>query len=170
MQLSTYENIAKTISSAALAPDVPTPECLSDAKGNPEGRRFSVYRNNVAVSLKEALKTRFTFIFRLLGEVNFNTIAGEFIEDRSPDSPLMMFYGAAFPSFVSNCAQLDHLAYISDVARLELALRSAYHAADSTPIYPSALEAFAPNKLSKAYIELAPAVRLISSPWPIHAI
>jgi hypothetical protein len=52
----------------------------------------------------------------------------------------MMFYGAAFPSFVSNHAQLYHLAYLSDVVRFELALRNAYHAADSTPIHPSELE------------------------------
>ena len=47
---------------------------------------------------------------------------------------------------------------------------SAYHAADSIPIHPSELEALAPDKLSKSYIELAPAVRLIRSPWPIQAI
>ena len=94
----------------------------------------------------------------------------QFILDPPPDSPLMMFNGAGFPSFVSNCAQLDHLAYLSDVARLELALRSAYHAADITQIHSSELEALAPDKLSKAYIELAPAVRLIRSTWLIHAI
>ena len=82
----------------------------------------------------------------------------------------MMFNGAGFPSFVSNFAQLNHLAYLSDVARLELALRSAYHAADITQIHSSELEALAPDKLSKAYIELALAVRLIRSPWPILAI
>ena len=71
---------------------------------------------------------------------------------------------------MSNCAQLNHLAYLSEVARLELALRSAYHAADITQIHSSELEALAPDKLSKAYIELALAVRLIRSPWPIHAI
>ena len=81
----------KLFSSAVLAPDVPTPEGLSDAKGNPAGRRFSVYRNNVAVSLKEALKTRFRVISKLLGEENFINIAGEFIRDHPPDSPLIMF-------------------------------------------------------------------------------
>jgi hypothetical protein len=40
----------------------------------------------------------------LLGEENFNTIDGEFTRDHPPYSPLMMFYGAAFPSFVSNHA------------------------------------------------------------------
>ena len=57
----------KLISSAVLAPDVPTPENINNAKGNPARRRFSVYRNNVAVSLKEALKAEFAFIYRCLG-------------------------------------------------------------------------------------------------------
>ena len=39
---------------ALLRPDADVPLGLSDPEGRPAGKRFNVYRNNVAVSLKDA--------------------------------------------------------------------------------------------------------------------
>ncbi|MGR3637009.1 MAG: HvfC/BufC family peptide modification chaperone [Shimia sp.] len=143
---------------------------LVDDKGRAAGRRFDVYRNNVAVSLTDALSTGFPTIAKLLGEENFAVIAGVFLRQTPPASPLMMLYGAGFPEFLADFAPLQHLGYLADVARLELALRRAYHAADAAPIAPDALAAIAPEKLGNVVMAFAPAVETLQSPWPIHAI
>lgn len=57
-----------------------------------------------------------------------------------------------------------------DAARLELAMRHAYHAADATPITADALGQIPPDALMTTHLTLAPAVTVISSDYPIHGI
>ena len=133
------------------------------------GRRFDVYRNNVVISLTEALMEGFPVITRLLGEVNMKGLAGLFLRAHPPKSPVLMTWGADFPAFLEETEQLSHLGYLGDVARLELALRRSYHAADATPVVAEAL-ALSPGALMRARLALAPAVQLVQSDWPIHGI
>ncbi|SDD14293.1 DNA-binding domain-containing protein [Ruegeria marina] len=154
---------------ALLDPGRAIPEGLRDADAHPAGRRFNVYRNNVAVSLTEAMHQAFPVITKLLGAQNMDGLAGIFLRLHPPSSPLMMFYGAAFPEFLAGMEQLSHLGYLPDVARLELAIRHAYHAADSSPLDPQAL-AIDPDALMAAHLSFAPAMQVVRSPWPIHAI
>ncbi len=159
-----------TFRRAVLSPEVARPEGLSDGSGQPAGRRFDVYRNNVAVSLTEALETAFPVIRKLVGDANFKLLAGAFLRQHPPSSPLMMFYGAEMPRFLSGFGPTANLGYLPDVARLELALRESYHAADADPIDPARLQALPPERLLASTISLAPSLRLVRSRWPIHAI
>ncbi|MDU8943414.1 HvfC/BufC N-terminal domain-containing protein [Ovoidimarina sediminis] len=155
---------------ALLDPGQPVPPGLSDPEGRSAGKRFDVYRNNMAVSLTEALETAFPVLRKLLGEENFRKVASVFLRAHPPASPLMMFYGDAMPGFLETFPPVAQWGYLPDVARLELALRHAYHAADSTPIDPTCLQALAPDQMMTARVALSPALRLVRSPWPIHAL
>ena len=159
-----------TFRESVLDPDVPRPKGLSDGEGSPAGRRFDVYRNNVAVSLTEALEAAFPVIRKLVGDANFKLLAGNFLRRHPPSSPLMMYYGLEMPAFVADFEPTKSLGYLPDVARLELALRESYHSADATPVDPARLQALDAETLMAARISLAPSVRLIRSRWPIHAI
>jgi len=145
----------------------PVPDGVSDAQNRPAGSRFNVYRNNIAVSLTEAMHAAFPVIAKLLGKENMDGLSGLYLRAHPPSSPLMMFYGAHFPDFLSGMEQLNHLGYLADVARLELALRRAYHAADASPIAADALAKLSPDALMQSQIILAPCVQVIPSAWPI---
>ncbi|SFC11881.1 DNA-binding domain-containing protein [Tropicimonas isoalkanivorans] len=159
-----------TFRAAILDPALATPDGLVDPAGRTAGKRFDVYRNNVVVSLSRALADAFPVIRKLLGENNFNILAGHFVRRHPPGSPLIALYGAALPDFLTTFAPVQNLGYLPDVARLELAMRQAYHAADATPIDPAALQALDPQHLPMARLSLAPAVRLVASDWPIVSI
>ena len=156
--------------SALLDASVAVPPGLSDGQGQPAGSRFSVYRNNVAVSLTEALELSFPAIVKLLGDENFKGLAGIFLRKHPPETPIMMQYGAAFPDFLARVEALSHIGYLADVARLEQAVRSAYHAADAEPVTTDALQSVDPEQLGDVRFDLAPSLRLVRSPWPIHQI
>lgn len=155
---------------ALLDPEQPRPDGLVDGTGRPAGRRFDVYRNNVAVSLTEALETAFPVIRKLLGDKNFRTLSAVYLRQHPPSSPLMMHYGAQMPDFLPVFEPTSGIGYLPDVARLELALRESYHAADAKAIDPLNLQAMPPDVLMNAQVALAPSLRLVRSKWPVHAV
>ena len=155
---------------AIFDPTRPVPDGLSDGNNSPAGRRFDVYRNNVTVSLIEALHTGFPVIARLLGKDNMDGVSRLFLRAHPPVSPLMTMYGDRFPDFLENVPQLAHIGYLADVARLEMALRRSYHAADSTQSNPDELAALTAEQLMKCTFSFAPSVGLVRSEWPIHDI
>lgn len=155
---------------AILDPRLPVPPGVTDPEGRVDARRFGVYRNNVTVGLTEALRQSFPAIVKLVGEEFFAAMAREHLRAHPPTSPMMMFYGAAMPEFLARFAPVQHLTYLPDVARLELAIRHSYHAADAAPVSAERLQSLAPERLMAARLQLAPALQLIRSDWPVYSI
>lgn len=152
---------------ALLDPAAAIPEGLTDPQGRPAGKRFDVYRNNLAVSLSEALETGFPVLQRLLGAGSFRTLALIFSRTHPPTSRALSQYGAAMPAFLEGFQPLAGFPYLADIARLELAIRRSYHAADVTPLEAAGLD---PVALMELTPRLAPATQWLQSPYPIHAI
>lgn len=148
----------------------PAPKGLSDGVGQPAGRRFDVYRNNVAASLTDALEVGFPAVQSLIGHDRFKTVAGQFLRTHPPETPMLMHYGAAFPEFLEEFQPLADVRYLADVARLEQAQRKAYHAADAPPVPPDRIASIPPEALGDVVVTLAPALQVIRSAWPVHAI
>ncbi|WP_373352898.1 DUF2063 domain-containing protein [Pseudoroseicyclus sp. CXY001] len=161
---------AQGFPTALLDPTAPPPPGLTDGQGGPAGRRFDVYRNNVAVALREALAAGFPVTQALVGEAFFHAMAGAFARVSPPQSPVMRLYGAAFPEFIAGFPPAATLPYLADVARLEMALRESYHAADAAPVGPDALAAFPEARLPALRLRFAPATRLVTSAHPIVSI
>jgi hypothetical protein len=153
---------------AILDPARPAPEGLTDPAARPAGKRFSVYRNNVAVSLTEALEAAFPVVRKIVGDEFFHAMAGVYLRAHQPSSPVLSRYGAEMPGFLAAFGPVAHLGYLPDVARLEIARRTAYHAADARAVGPEALQSGA--DLMIARMALAPALTVIRSRWPLFGI
>ncbi|WGJ13993.1 DNA-binding domain-containing protein [Methylocapsa sp. D3K7] len=133
-------------------------------------KRFTVYRNNVAVGLTAALEARFPAVRKIVGEDFFKAVAKLFAAAHPPRSPLMMFYGDEFPAFLAAFEPARDLPYLADIARLEAARTRAYHAADAIPLDAEALHALPPQALPKLRFTLHPALEIVASDYPIVTI
>jgi hypothetical protein len=132
----------------------------------PEGeaaRRFAVYRNNVHHGLTRALAARFPVVEQLVGAEFFTAMARVFIAGAPPEHPVLSAWGEALPAFLDGFPPVAHLAWLPDVARLELMRGRAYHAADAAPVDPAALAVADPEGLR---LRLHPSVELFASPHP----
>jgi len=154
-------------SEALLNPESGLPEGIIGPDGKPAPKRFNVYRNNVVVSLCEALGKTFPAIKALLGDDYFNALARAFVTEHPPQTPVLIWYGGAFPGFVEAFPTLADYPYLADVARTEWAWLQAYHAEDAMPMDPSELGALPPEQVGEARFRKHPAAWVISSNWPV---
>lgn len=152
-----------------LDPDRAPPKGLRVRRGAPD-RGFAVYRNNVVVSLVDALAARFPAAAAIVGEEFFRAMAREFVRARPPRSPILMLYGAELPAWVAEFPPAAGVPYLADVMRLEFAIGEAYHAADARPASIGDLGRLDRRKLAGTRIALHPAARLVSSPYPVATI
>lgn len=155
---------------ALLDPALPMPDGLVGPDGEPSASRFAVYRNNVVVSLVEALRDAFPAVHRLVGSDFFQVMARAYVAIAPPHSPIMLDYGAGFPDFIDRFEPAASLPYLPDVARIERAWTEAYHASEATPID---LEVFAEiplDSLPAVALALHPSLRLVRSQFPALTI
>lgn len=156
-----------TFAAALLDPAAPMPEGMTDPQGRPAGKRFDVYRNNVTASLIDALQTGFPVLHKLLGDKSFRTLALMAARHDPPRSRQLSQYGASLPDLIARLPALGAYPYLPDIARLELAMRSAYHAADHDALQTDGLS---PEALMDLTPCLAPSTRVVASPHPILSI
>lgn len=160
----------REFAAALLDPELPVPGGCAAPDGRPDAKRFAVYRNNVVSSLTDALADAFPATRRLIGEECFRGTARIYVMREPPRSPLLLEYGAGFPSFLSEFEPLRSLPYLADVARIERAWLDAYHAPEATPFDPSTLAATAGEHAEDLRFTLHPSARIIRSPFPALTI
>ena len=149
-----------------LDPAAPVPPGLTDGAGRHAARRYAVYRNNVTASLVEALRAGFPSVRAGLGPRAFDARALAFARAHPPRSPVLARYGDGFPSWLATCAP----GWAGDLARLDLALRESYHAADHVAADASVLATADGPTLMGARLTPAPSLRLLTSRWSLLAL
>lgn len=151
---------------ALLDPDTLIPNGIG--RGEEEApKRFSVYRNNVVVSLMEALEDIFPSIKALLGDENFARITRAYVAKSPPRSALIQAYGDNFAEFVDSLPPLRELPFLRDVAKVERSWLDAYHSADAPFITPDDLSGFTPEQTLELTFQPHPSSALIESEHPV---
>jgi hypothetical protein len=154
---------AAAFSHALLDPDVATPTVVAGPKSKAAVKRYSVYRNNVTVSLINALAAAFPATLRITGVDFFRAMARFYVRATPPSSPLLFEYGRDFPDFIERYEYAQSVPWLSDVARIERAWLDAYHAADAQPLMPHDLAAIPSEQLPNTVLKPHPATRVIRS-------
>ncbi len=151
---------------ALLDPDTPIPDGVGK-QGTEAPKRFSVYRNNVVVSLMEAMKAAYPSIATIMGEENFGKVSRNFIANHPPSSPMMQHYGREFPEFLKNFKPLQKSPFLKDVAQAEMVWLQSYHAVDETCLSPEDLSNVDPSETLNLTFEVHAAGHMVRSAFPV---
>lgn len=165
-------NAQQTFAEALLDPKPACPPGLTTWNGSDPARRFAVYRNNVIVSLVDALADSFPVTQELVGEDFFRAMAREFAYAHPPRSPLMAFYGDQFPDFIDRFPPAAGLPYLASVARLEFLRIRAYHASEAAPVPTPQLAATLNGtaKVPSLVFTLHPSLAVLDSPFAVVSL
>lgn len=150
---------------ALLATDDLCPPGLTTWNGSAPEKRFSVYRNNVIVSLIDAMADSYPVTQELVGEAFFRAMARQFVRATPPRSPVLAWYGDGFAEFIEAFPAAAGVPYLADVARLEWLRVEAWHAADADPLASEDIARLLGDAaaLPDARFDLHPSVRMLHS-------
>jgi len=159
-----------TFAHALCNSDESIPPGLRTVAGAALPDRFAVYRNNVHVSLVAALCEQFPITCALVGEEFFRTMARGYVQDHKPSSAQLHEYGQDLPQFIASFEPARELPYLADVARVEMAWNESWAAPDGPALALGQLTALPAEALAQARVVAHPAMRLVSSGWPVGSI
>jgi hypothetical protein len=132
--------------------------------------RLQIYRNNLFISLREALAAVFPAILNLVGEDFFAATARAFVREKPPRSGNLHDFGSDYADFLAHLPQASALRYLPDVARLEWAWHECYHATQASPFDFAALARVAPQDYARLRFRLQAGARLLESDFPVVRI
>ena len=163
-------SFSSAFATSLMDPEQATPIDVVGPHGKGAVKRYNVYRNNVTVSLIEALAAVYPAVQRITGIEFFRAMARSHVRNTPPTSPLLFEYGRDFPAFIEAYDYAQEMPWLADVARIERAWLDAYHAADAPPLSPDALAAVPPDKLGDLVFTTHPATRIVRATYPAVAI
>src|SRR5882762_236112 len=151
-------------------PAIVAPEDVVATSGKGVVKRYNVYRNNVTVSLIDALADIYPAIQRITGVEFFRAMARFHVRATPPTSPLLFEYGRDFPAFIEGYEYAQDMPWLGDTARIERAWLDAYHAADVPPLSPDVLARVPSDRLRDLDFTAHPAARIVRSAYPAVTI
>ncbi|WP_409524457.1 DNA-binding domain-containing protein [Nitrincola sp. MINF-07-Sa-05] len=157
---------------ALLDPALPCPDDLQTWNHSDPTPRFAVYRNNIVVSLVDALAVTFPVCCELVGETFFRSMARVFVSAHPPRSRILTFYGREFPAFIETFTPAASVPYLADVARLEMLRLEAFHAADVEPLSADEIARVLsdPAQLPGLCIEAHPSAAVLQSRFAVFSL
>jgi len=132
--------------------------------------RVQIYRNNLFISLTNALQAIYPSVQRLVGEGFFKYLAHSYIRAHPSQSGNLHDFGQELAAFIVQFAPAATVPYLADVAKLEWAQHEVFHAADHSPLDLGRLSAVPDELRTELRFCFHPASKLISSPYPVLSI
>lgn len=132
--------------------------------------RLRIYRNSCSAIHAGALRATYPAVLALVGEDYFDQTSRGYRRAHPSHSGNLQRFGAGFAEYLESLPELDTLAYLPDVARLEWLRQECVLAADAAPLSHAAFEDALARTEEPSRIILHPSVRLLASHHPVLTI
>jgi hypothetical protein len=144
---------------------------MADAQLSVRGEaQFIVYRVAYRARLRAALRDNYEVLPLVMGDDAFDSLANAYIDANPSHHYSLRWYGHALCDFmVTNDALVDHPA-MTDLVRMEWALRNAFDAGPATPLTSAELAAVPASEWEDLQFQLHPSVQLLELHWAVGPI
>ena len=132
--------------------------------------RLGIYRNNTISNLCNALQADYPVVEKLVGTDFFRHAAKTYVADTPSLNGDINDYGDDFPRVIAGFPAAAGLPYLGDVALLERAWKESFYSADANAADCTTLAELPPERFGVLHFRLHPALRLVSSSYPILQI
>jgi Putative DNA-binding domain len=129
-----------------------------------------IYQQAYTARLAAALRDNFGVLPRVMGDEAFDTLALAYIDAHPSRRPSIRWFGDQLPEFMAARDELVPHPALTDLARMEWALRGAFDAADATPINASDLARVPADDWPALVFAPLPSVRLLAMAWNIGPV
>jgi hypothetical protein len=133
-------------------------------------KRLAVYRNNIIGSITDTVITTCPTLEKLVGRQFLEHMARSFVLLNPPRQGCLTLYGEGFDSFIAKFEPAASMAYLPDIARLDLAMNQSYYAPDQTPLTSDHLATITPEDLGDTHLKQSDHAICIQSDHPIDKI
>lgn len=129
-----------------------------------------IYRQAYAARLVSALRDNFGVLPQVLGDEAFETLALAYIEAHPSQRPSIRWFGDRLPEFMAARGDLVPHPAITDVARMEWALRTAFDAANASALDAAALAEVPGDAWGALLFVPLPSVQLLELGWNVEPV
>ena len=144
---------------------------MAGPNGKAVVKRYNVYRNNVTVSLIDALAAIYPAVQRITGVEFFRAMARFHVRATPPTSPLLFEYGRDFPAFIEQYEYAQAMPWLADTARIERAwLRRLSCRRRHAALGRRRWRSVPPEHLAELVFVAHPATRIVRSASPAVTI
>ena len=158
---------------AALAPgraetDPALLALVRDGGGLGPTQRLDIYADMYRMRLVGVLREDYPRVLAILGDVEFETLAGRYLARHPSMHPSVRYVGRWFAEFLA--VEAVGLPFLADLARLEWARVEVFDAADADPLQLSDLESLPASDWPTLRLRPIPACLVVECVWPAHQI
>lgn len=130
-------------------------------------KRLAIHQRNYAVSLVNALLSKFPATTWLVGTAFISEAATKFVLEQPPRAPCIAEYGDGFPRFLSECPAAEHMPYLGAFARLEWHVGQVSIAIDQPAVSIDEFSKIDTDRLPDTLLTLQDGVRYLHTTWPV---
>jgi len=131
--------------------------------------RVGVYQGMYLLRMVEALQNDYPAVAHFLGDEAFEELVTRYCKAHPSASYTLNRLGDRFPEFISESRGLRRRAFLSDLARLELAVTQVFDAPETPPLTAEAIAAVREEDWAGAVLQPIAALRALSFGYPVNA-
>ncbi len=129
--------------------------------------RLGAYIGGYPARLREALAEAFPALQRVLGDARFGELVLRYLTEVPAGIYNLSDTGARFPEFLVSDAMGREQPHLPDLARLEWAVHTAFHAHERPPLEPDAFAGWKLEDFARTALEFQRSLAVVRSSWTV---